>query len=65
MGMLILKSTSNSCGPSGIMISNIVVSLFGAAYDWPLGAAISLCMLALVVSLLFATERLEKRFSYQ
>jgi ABC-type spermidine/putrescine transport system permease subunit II len=34
-------------GPSGIMISNIVVSLFGAAYDWPLGAAISLCMLVL------------------
>ena len=52
-------------GPSGIMISNIVVSLFGAAYDWPLGAAISLCMLILVVGLLFATERLEKRFSYQ
>lgn len=52
-------------GPSGIMISNIVVSLFGAAYDWPLGAAISLCMLLLVVALLFATERLEKRFSYQ
>ena len=24
-------------GPSGIMISNIVVSLFGAAYNWPLG----------------------------
>ena len=40
-------------GPSGIMISNIVVSLFGAAYNWPLGAAISLCMLLLVVSLLF------------
>src|SRR6202162_2231511 len=39
--------------PSGIMISNIVVSLFGAAYNWPLGAAISLCMLLLVVSLLF------------
>jgi spermidine/putrescine transport system permease protein len=50
-------------GPSGIMISNIVVSLFGAAYNWPLGAAISLCMLLLVVTLLFATERLEKRFT--
>ena len=37
-------------GPSGIMISNIVVSLFGAAYNWPLGAAISFCMLLLVVS---------------
>ncbi|HEV2113038.1 MAG TPA: ABC transporter permease [Terriglobales bacterium] len=49
-------------GPSGIMISNIVVSLFGAAFDWPLGAAISLCMLVLIVSLLSATERLEKRW---
>jgi spermidine/putrescine transport system permease protein len=51
-------------GPSGIMISNIVVSLFGAAYNWPLGAAISLCMLVLVVALLFAAERLEKRWSF-
>jgi spermidine/putrescine transport system permease protein len=49
-------------GPSGIMISNVVVSLFGAAYNWPLGAAISLCMLVLVVGLLFVTERLEKRW---
>ncbi|MGC1582115.1 MAG: ABC transporter permease, partial [Candidatus Acidiferrales bacterium] len=40
-------------GPSGIMISNIVVSLFGAAYNWPLGAAISFGMLVLVVVLLF------------
>jgi spermidine/putrescine transport system permease protein len=51
-------------GPSGIMISNIVVSLFGAAYNWPLGAAISLCMLLLVVSLLFLAERLEKKWSF-
>ncbi|HTM90519.1 MAG TPA: ABC transporter permease [Terriglobales bacterium] len=51
-------------GPSGIMISNIVVSLFGAAYNWPLGAAISLCMLLLVVGLLFLSERLEKKWSF-
>ncbi len=51
-------------GPSGVMISNIVVSLFGAAYNWPLGAAISLCMLLLVVSLLFFSERLEKKWSF-
>jgi spermidine/putrescine transport system permease protein len=52
-------------GPSGIMISNIVVSLFGAAYNWPLGAAISLCMLLLVVSLLFFSEKLEKKWSFR
>jgi spermidine/putrescine transport system permease protein len=51
-------------GPSGVMISNIVVSLFGATYNWPLGAAISLCMLLLVVSLLFLSERLEKKWSF-
>src|SRR5512133_1840281 len=51
-------------GPSGIMVSNIVVSLFGAAYDWPLGAAISFCMLGLVVGLLFLSERLEKKWSF-
>jgi len=51
-------------GPSGIMISNIVVSLFGAAYNWPLGAAISLCMLVLVVTLLFLVERIERKLSF-
>ena len=51
-------------GPSGIMISNIVVSLFGAAFNWPLGAAISLCMLMLVVSLLFFSEKMEKKWSF-
>src|ERR1700726_3753552 len=51
-------------GPSGIMISNIVVSLFGAAYNWPLGAAISLGMLVIVVSLLLLSERLEKKWSF-
>ncbi len=52
-------------GPSGIMISNIVVSLFGAAYNWPLGAAISLCMLLLVVTLLFLSEKLERKWSFR
>jgi spermidine/putrescine transport system permease protein len=52
-------------GPSGIMISNIVVSLFGAAYNWPLGAAISFCMMVLVIGLLFMSERLEKKWSFQ
>jgi len=52
-------------GPSGIMISNIVVSLFGAAYNWPLGDAISFCMMVLVVALLFMSEKLEKKWSFR
>lgn len=51
-------------GPNGLMISNVVVSLFGAAYDWPLGAAISACMLVLVVILITATERVEHRLRF-
>jgi spermidine/putrescine transport system permease protein len=52
-------------GPSATMIANIVQSLFGAAYDWPLGAAISVCILLITVSLLFLSERLEKRWSFK
>jgi spermidine/putrescine transport system permease protein len=47
-------------GNSGIMIANLVASDFGAAFQWPVGAAISLCMLLLVVTILFSTERLER-----
>ena len=51
-------------GPGGIMISNVIVSLFGAAYNWPLGAAISASLLLLVLALLFLVERLEKKLSF-
>jgi spermidine/putrescine transport system permease protein len=52
-------------GPSATMIANVVQSLFGAAYDWPLGAAISVCILLVTVGLLLATERVEKRWSFR
>jgi spermidine/putrescine transport system permease protein len=52
-------------GPSSIMIANIVQSLFGTAFDWPLGAAISVCILLLTVTLLFLTERLEKKWAFR
>jgi spermidine/putrescine transport system permease protein len=52
-------------GASGTMIANIVQSLFGAAYDWPLGAAVSVCILLITVTLLFLTEHLEKRWSFK
>lgn len=52
-------------GPSSIMIANIVQSLFGTAYDWPLGAAIAVCILFLTIALLFLTERLEKRWAFR
>jgi spermidine/putrescine transport system permease protein len=52
-------------GSSGTMIANIVQTLFGAVYDWPLGAAISVGILLITIFLLFLTERLEKRWSFK
>src|SRR6201987_3934129 len=52
-------------GPSSVMIANIVQSLFGAAYDWPLGAAISVFILITTLLLLALTQRVEKRWSFE
>jgi spermidine/putrescine transport system permease protein len=52
-------------GPSGTMIANVVQSLFGAAYDWPLGAAVAMCILVITLTLLSLTETLEKRWSFK
>ena len=52
-------------GSSGTMIANVVQTLFGAAFQWPLGAAISVCILIITIALLFLSERLEKRWSFK
>jgi spermidine/putrescine transport system permease protein len=52
-------------GPSGTMIANVVQTLFGAAFDWPLGAAISVGILVITISLLFVSEILEKRWAFK
>ena len=52
-------------GPSGTMIANVVQTLFGAAFQWPLGAAISVFILILTISLLFLSEILEKRWAFK
>ena len=52
-------------GPSGTMIANVVQSLFGTAFDWPLGAAISVGILVVTISLLFLSEFFEKRWAFK
>ena len=52
-------------GASGTMIANVVQSLFGAAYDWPLGAVVSVCILLITLALLSTSELLEKRWAYK
>jgi spermidine/putrescine transport system permease protein len=49
---------------SALMVSNLVWSLFGVAYNWPLGAAVSLVMLGLTLVLLSLAALVERRMNY-
>ena len=44
------------------MISNVVINLLGAAYDWPMAAAIGLVVIALGLGLITLAQRLEHHF---
>ena len=46
---------------SALMVSNLVVSLFGVAYNWPLGAAVSVVMLVMTIALLTIARAVEDR----
>jgi spermidine/putrescine transport system permease protein len=35
-------------GPDGIMIANLIQAHFGKVNDWPMGAAIAICMMIIV-----------------
>jgi spermidine/putrescine transport system permease protein len=48
---------------SALMVSNLVVSLFGVAFNWPLGAAVSVVMLAMTITLLTIARRIEDRWA--
>ena len=47
-------------GPNGFMIANIVQTQFGAALNWPLGAALSIVMLMIVLTIISLSDRLER-----
>src|SRR6201995_706507 len=48
-------------GPSSVMIANIVANLFGADYNWPLGAAVAVVILVIVIAIFSLTQRIERR----
>lgn len=50
---------------SALMVSNLVWSLFGVAYNWPLGAAVSVVMLVLTLVLLWLADRVERAMNYR
>lgn len=47
-------------GPSGIMISNIIIGQFGAAFDWPFGSALAVIVLLVVLLVVVSASRIER-----
>ncbi|AXI55439.1 Putrescine transport system permease protein PotH (plasmid) [Pseudoseohaeicola sp. NH-UV-7] len=47
-------------GPDGTMVANVIASQFGAALNWPLGSALALVMLVIVLLIISASDRFER-----
>jgi len=48
-------------GPDGNLIANVIATQFGAALNWPLGSALSIVMLVIVLSIVSLSDHVEKR----
>ncbi len=48
-------------GPSNLMISNVIITQFGAAFDWPLGSALAVIVIAVISMSVALISVLEKR----
>lgn len=48
-------------GPSGIMISNIIIGQFGAAFDWPFGSALAIVVLLVALLTIIIASYFERR----
>jgi len=47
-------------GPTGMLVANVVQSQFGIAFNWPLGAAISMVILLIVITIISISDRFER-----
>jgi spermidine/putrescine transport system permease protein len=47
-------------GPDGAMAANVIASQFGAALNWPLGSALALVMLVIVLLIISISDRFER-----
>lgn len=47
-------------GPTGTLVANTVQAQFGIAFNWPLGAALSIVMLAIVIAIISLSDRFER-----
>jgi spermidine/putrescine transport system permease protein len=48
-------------GPSGIMVSNIIIGQFGSAFDWPFGSALAILVLLVALATIVVASRFERR----
>lgn len=47
-------------GPTGTLVANTIQAQFGIAFNWPLGAALSIVMLAIVIAIISISDRFER-----
>lgn len=47
-------------GPDGLMIANVIASQFGASLNWPLGSALALVMLLIVLMIISISDQFER-----
>lgn len=47
-------------GPNGFMIANVLQAQFGTALNWPLGAALSIVILVIVLTIISVSDRIER-----
>ena len=49
-------------GPSGIMISSVIINQFGSAFDWPFGSALAIFVIVVVGIAVALARLLERRY---
>ncbi len=47
-------------GPDGAMVATVIQPQFGAALNWPLGSALSIVMLIIVLTIISLSDRMER-----
>jgi spermidine/putrescine transport system permease protein len=47
-------------GPNGVMVANTITSQYGAALNWPLGSALAIVLLAIVLGIIALSDRFER-----
>lgn len=48
-------------GPDGNLIANVIATQFGAALNWPLGSALAIVMLIVVLTIVSLSDRMERK----